>query len=244
MATTYIYSRVSTDEQSHDQQVGACADYCEERLGLDSIDINVIRDTATGTNTNRDGYQQLISKAEDGEVDRVVVKEVSRIARNMRDLNRAVGQLVDDNGVALHILDSGLKIGEDEDQGLFDDRLVLQMLGIAAEIEAKLTKQRTQAALNAARSQGKWTGRPPYGFDVVDGYLVPNENYDQAVAIISSIEEGASVRSTAKAADVSRSTVRNIVDRKSLYLDEYDSDFEIKEPDEVKRSEAGDANDD
>jgi DNA invertase Pin-like site-specific DNA recombinase len=96
------------------------------------------------------------------------------------------------------------------------------LLGIAAELEAKLNKERTMAGLAAAKEAGKHTGRPPFGFDVDDdGYLVPNDDFDTALAIIEKVEQdGESVRSTARHAGVARSTVRNIIDRQDVYLAE------------------------
>lgn len=233
--TTYIYARVSTPDQSLDGQKQDCWEYCTDDLGIAPRNIHVIEDESTGMDTEREGYQELMDIADEGEIDRVVVKEVSRIARNMQDLNRGVGHLCDDNDVALHILESGLQINEnDDEEGLFDDRLILQVLGIASELEAKLIRKRTKAGLAAAKRAGKWTGRPPYGFDSVDGYLVPNESYDTAIAIIDRIEGGESIRSTARHADVSRSTVRNVVERKELYLGESESDPVIKDPEETE----------
>jgi DNA invertase Pin-like site-specific DNA recombinase len=222
MATTAIYARVSTPEQSLDGQKQSAWEYATETLGASPSNIVVLEDESTGTNTDRSGYRELMDRAESGEIDRVVVREVSRIARNMRDLNRTVGQLVDDCDVSVHIIDADLHIGEDTGDQLIDDEIVLQLLGIAAELEAKLNKERTMAGLAAAKEAGKHTGRPPFGFDVDDdGYLVPNEDFDTALAVIEKVEkEDESVRSTARHAGVARSTVRNIVDRQDLYLAE------------------------
>lgn len=218
VAQTVIYARVSTEEQSLEGQQQSAWDYATESLGVATSDIDVIRDKSTGTDTDRSGYRELLDRAAAGDLDRVIVREVSRIARNMRDLNDTIGQLVDDHDVTVHIIDAGLVVGEGDDDGVFDDRLVLQFLGIAAELEAKMTKQRTMAGLAAAQAAGKHTGRPPYGFDTDDeGYLIPNDNFDAARAVIDRIEAGESVRSTARHAGIARSTVRNITDRKDLY---------------------------
>ncbi|WP_256289929.1 recombinase family protein [Halobellus inordinatus] len=221
MSQTAIYARVSTEEQSLEGQQKSAWEYATETLGIEPASIEIIRDKSTGTNTDRSGYRDLLDRAADDEFERVIVREVSRIARNMRDLNETIGQLVDDHDVTVHIIDAGLVIGEGDDDGVFDDRLVLQFLGIAAELEAKMTKQRTIAGLAAAQAAGKHTGRPPYGFDTdSEGYLIPNENFYTALAVIERIEAGESVRSTARHADIARSTVRNIVDRKDVYLKE------------------------
>ncbi|ELZ93566.1 recombinase family protein [Haloferax volcanii] len=221
--TTAIYARVSTEDQSLDGQQQRCWDYCVEELGVEPANIEVYTDKATGANLARDGYDELMHAAENGDVDRVVVKEVSRIARNMRDLNRTVGKLCDDYGAALHVIDSGLEVNEDDDaDGLFDDRLVMQILGIAAELEHKLTVERTKAGVEAAKNAGKHTGRPPFGFDTdSDGYLVPNDDYDRALAAIELVEEDdESIRAASRHTGIARATIRNILDREDLYLGE------------------------
>lgn len=220
--STAIYARVSTEEQSLEGQKKSAWEYATEDLDVDPSDIAILEDKSTGTNTDRSGYRELMERAEADQLDRVVVREVSRIARNMRDLNRTVGRLVDDHGVSIHIIDAGLHIGEDAGDQLVDDEIVLQLLGIAAELEAKLNKERTLAGLAAAQDAGKHTGRPPFGFDTDDdGYLVPNENFDKAIAVIERIEEeDESIRSTARYAGIARSTVRNVVDRKEHYVSE------------------------
>ncbi len=222
--TTAIYARVSTQKQDLNVQKQNCWDYCIEDLDIEPSNIEVYTDKATGANLRRDGYDELMNAVEDGEVNRIVVKEVSRIARNMRDLNRTIAKICDDNNAAVHVLDSGLQINETEDQnGIFDDRLVMQILGIAAELEHKLTVERTKAGVEAAKSAGKHTGRPPYGFSTnSDGYLAPEpDDYDKAITVIEMVnQDGESIRAASRHTGVARSTIRNILDRKNLYLDD------------------------
>ena len=219
--TTLIYSRVSTTEQDVETQTQDVWEYVTETLGVEPKNIEVRADESSGGDVDRSGYREMMDLAEKGEIDRVVVREVSRIARNMRDLNKTVGTLVDDNGVSMHIMDAGLQVGEDDDDSLFDDRLILQILGIAAEIEHKLIKERTQAALNIAQQNGKHIGRPPFGFQTDDdGYLIPvPDEYERAVQAIEGVEEMEwSVRQAARHTGTARSTVRNILERKEFYL--------------------------
>lgn len=91
-------------------------------------------------------------------------------------------------------------------------------MGTIAQLEADMIRERSRSGIEAAKRAGKHVGRPPFSFDVNgDGYLSPNENYDMAVEILERIEKGESKRSTARYADVARSTVGRIVDRADLY---------------------------
>jgi DNA invertase Pin-like site-specific DNA recombinase len=99
-----------------------------------------------------------------------------------------------------------------------DGQTMLRALGIAAELEAAMNSKRTKEGIAVAKAEGKHIGRPPFGFDSDgDGGLVPNEDYETAVAVIKEIEAGESKRSVARRADITRATVRNILDRTELY---------------------------
>ena len=81
-----------------------------------------------------------------------------------------------------------------------------------------MNSKRTKEGIAVAKAEGKHVGRPPFGFDSDgDGSLVPNEDYETALAVIEEIEDGESKRSVARRADITRATVRNIMDRTELY---------------------------
>jgi len=100
------------------------------------------------------------------------------------------------------------------------DKMFLSMLAWGAELEAKKIKENTIEGLRAAEAEGKWLGRPPYGFSTDDdGYLQPNENYSNAIQAIEGVEElDWSHRKAARHSGVPRRTVPNLLERKELYL--------------------------
>jgi DNA invertase Pin-like site-specific DNA recombinase len=55
--------------------------------------------------------------------------------------------------------------------------LMRRILSAVAENEAALVSVRTKAALQAKKARGEITGRPPLGFNLVAGKLVPNEDF-------------------------------------------------------------------
>jgi len=216
---TALYCRVSTEEQNLDRQRNETYDYAVENLDVDPSAIEVFTDKSTGRDTDRDAFQELASTIRDGGVDRVVVLELTRLTRSMRDLSEIINEF-QDHGTGLHIVDRGLDLDPHDSDPMSE--AFIYLTGVFAQLEADMMKKRTLSGIRAAQEAGKHTGRPPYGFETdADGYLVPNENFDTALAIIERIEEqDESVRSTARHAGVARSTVRNIVDRKDLYLSE------------------------
>lgn len=224
MKNVYIYGRVSTTDQNIQQQVENLKVYVTEELGYSLSEVEVIRDQSTGTNTDRDGYQQLLEHVREDEADAVVVRSVSRIARNMRDLHETVGEIVEDNDTGLFIKNDGIEIpsGEDLDTR---DKLLVNTLAMAAELEADMLKERTVEGLRAAQQAGKHTGRPPYGFTTTEnGYLAPNEDFHAAVEAIHAVEEeGWSKRKTARHTGVPRRTIPKLIENKDRYLTEYDA---------------------
>ena len=117
-----------------------------------------------------------------GDVDRVIVLEVSRLSRSMRDLATTIETLVDDHDTGLHILGMNLSLEPDCDDPY--QRAFINIMGTIAQLEADMIRERTRSGIEAAKQAGKHTGRPPFGFDVVNGYLTPNEDYDTAVEVI------------------------------------------------------------
>ncbi|WP_336365224.1 recombinase family protein [Halalkalicoccus salilacus] len=77
---TALYACVNTDDQSLARQKKETWGYATETLNVDPSEIEVYEDTGTGRDTQRDGFQQLMSDARDGEIARVIVLEVSRMS--------------------------------------------------------------------------------------------------------------------------------------------------------------------
>lgn len=235
--STYIYARVSTSEQDLDTQVDNLWTWTLDRFDVE--DASVIRDTYTGANTDRNGFQELMEDARAGKVDRVVVREVTRIGRSMRDIHETIYELVEDHDVGLHVVDDNIHIepGEEVDG---QTHMLLSALGWAAQKEYEQMQNRIQAGLKASREAGKWDRRPPYGFSIGDdGYLVATEKYQNALGAIYAVDTlGWSHRKASRYSGVPRRTIPGILERKSLYLPEetYVSEegyeFEVNIPDE------------
>jgi DNA invertase Pin-like site-specific DNA recombinase len=222
---TVIYARVSTGDQDLDHQTENLWDHATGDLGIDPERIDVLADESTGTNTDRSGYRELMKRVRSGDVERVVVREVTRIGRNFRDISETVHELVEDHDVGLTVVNDGLAIEPGEELSM-QDKMFLMMLGWGAELEAEKLRQNTIAGLRAAEAAGKWTTRPPYGFTTDDdGYLVPDETFDNAVAAIYAVEAlGWSHRKAARHSGVPRRTVPSVLDRRDRYLQSEDLD--------------------
>jgi len=220
MGKTAIYARVSTDEQDVEHQRENLWNYATDELGVDPSDLEVLTDKSTGTDTDRSGYRKMLELVRDGDAEQIVVREVTRLGRTMREISENVHEVVQDHGCGLYVLNDQLEVPPGEELSM-QDKMLLNVLAWAAELEAKKIKENTRAGLRAAEAAGKWVGRPPYGFETDDdGYLQPNENFSKARdAIFAVEEEGWSDRKASRHSGVPRRTVPNIVERKSLYFE-------------------------
>ena len=211
-----LYVRVSTAEQSLDRQRQLTYDYATDRLGVEPTSIQIYTDKRSGTNTDRSGYADLMTDLASGEIDRVVVSEVSRLSRSVRDFAEAVERIVDEHGAALHVLDMGLDLDPDERDPY--TRAFLSVAATFAELEADIKGENTRQGMAAAKALGKQTGRPLFGFDVgPEGYPSPNDDFETALVILDRLDRGASKRSVANSAGVSRRTVGRIKQRREIY---------------------------
>lgn len=216
---TALYCRVSTPDQNLERQHQRTKQYATDTLGVEPPAIEVYVDKQTGTNTDRDGYRNLMHAVENGEVERVIASEVSRISRSVRDFAATVERIVDENEVGLHILDMGIDLDPDERDPY--TRAFLTVAATFAELEAEIKRDNTREGIAASRAQGKWHGRPPFGFNVgLEGFLTPNDEYETAVVILDELDKGASKRDLARRTEVSRSTIQEIAKHRERYVGE------------------------
>lgn len=213
------YVRVSTAEQNLDRQLEATHEYAVEELGVDPSSIEVYRDKSTGTDVERSGYQRLLDDADAGRVDAVVVHEVSRVARSISDLERTVERLRD-AGVAVHIVSERMVLrpeAEDEDPY---QRALFQMLGVFAELDAKIKRQNIRQGIAARQeSEDYHHGPASLGFEKDNGTLVESGNYHRVCETLEHVaRDEMSQRQAANELDCGRKTIRRAVnERADLY---------------------------
>lgn len=219
--STAVYARVSTDEQSLERQKEECYEYAVDRLDVSPNEIRFFEDQATGTNTEREAYQELMSAIEEDLFAKVLVLETSRLSRSVGDLATTVEHLLEhQTGLVVINRNITLKPGEDTDPM---QKVFLQLMGVFAEMEASMTRERIKSGIRQAKAEGKNIGRPPYGFTTgsESGQLVPTyPEYEKAIVAIERYEGGDSIRSIALELDIPRTTVRRIVkkeERKAMY---------------------------
>ncbi len=123
----------------------------------------------------------------------LVVYSLSRLARSTKDTIQ-ISERLDKSGADL------VSLSERIDTTSAAGRMVFQMLAVLAEFERNQISERTKAAMAHMRSQGRFTGQVPFGFDLhSDGEtLVPNEEESAVIqSIVSWRGDGLSLRGIA-----------------------------------------------
>lgn len=219
---TAIYARVSTDEQSLTRQKEECYEYATERAGVSSAELAFYEDKATGTNTDRSAFQELKTAVEKEGVDAVIVLETSRLSRSVGDLATTVEHLLQHN-TGLHVVNRNIVLETRDGEPDPMQKAFLQLMGVFAEMEASMTRERIKSGIRQAKAEGKNVGRPPYGFTTGSepGEFVPTyPEFEKAQVAIERFDEEDSLRSISMDLDIPRTTVRRIVkedSRRELY---------------------------
>ncbi len=149
MARTFAYCRVSTFDQTTDNQVREI-----EGAGFKVDAKRIVAETVSGSVAamERKGFAKLVDRLETGDV--LIVTKLDRLGRNAMDVRSTVDQLAAD-GVRVHCLALG---GVDLTSAA--GRMTMGVIAAVAEFERDLLIERTQAGLNRARAAGKALGRP------------------------------------------------------------------------------------
>jgi len=139
----YGYARVSSADQ----------DLSIQRTALKAAGCRVIRaEKASGTSRNgRTELETLLQFLAAG--DTLVVTRIDRLARSMRDLQNIVHELRE-KGVHLKATEQPV------DTGCAAGKAFLDMLGVFAEFETNLRRERQMEGIQAAKAKGVYKGRP------------------------------------------------------------------------------------
>ncbi len=149
-----LYLRVSTSEQTTRNQrreLQAVA----ERHGWDIV--ATYEDAGVSGSKGRDerpGYDQLMKAIARREIDMVAAWSVDRLGRSLTDLLTFLTDL-HAKGVDLFLHQQGL------DTSTPSGRAMFQMLGVFAEFERAMIRERVMTGLARARAEGKQLGRRP-----------------------------------------------------------------------------------
>jgi putative DNA-invertase from lambdoid prophage Rac len=207
MSRVFAYCRVSTSDQTADNQV---LELTAAGFAIDPR--RVVRETVSGSQAARERpqFSRLLDRLEPGDV--LVVTKLDRLGRSVVDVRSIIDHLatlgheahnaakakgsnapLPPVGVRVHCLALG---GADLTSAA--GKMTMQVIAAVAEFELDLLRERTHAGLTRARAEGKQLGRPPALTD------------SQAETVRLRLAKGASVSELAREYGVGRATVQRL----------------------------------
>jgi DNA invertase Pin-like site-specific DNA recombinase len=176
----YGYARCSSVQQDTSIQINAlkkegCEIIREERVSGTSL-------------KGRAELEILLEFLREG--DELVVTRIDRLARSIFDL-QVIVKLLEDKGVSLHCTEQPV------DTSSAVGKCFLQMLGVFAEFETNLRKERQMEGIAKAKAEGRYNGRPP--------------KIDREKVVDLATKQGLSNAQIAKELNISRGSVYNIL---------------------------------
>src|SRR4029077_125003 len=197
-----ILVRVSTAKQETARQISELRQYADGK-GYEVLE--VCEETVSGSagNDERHGLRRAEQLALEGKVKKVLVHEVSRIARRNSVAHRFV-ETLEECGVSLYwhaqSIETLLSSGKRNPAA----GIMLALLAEMARNESETLRERIKSGLTLARSRGVILGRPKdtkYGRDY---FLQKHRD------IVRQLKAGQSIRNTAKIVGKGISTVQRV----------------------------------
>jgi site-specific DNA recombinase len=163
MTKAAAYLRVSTSSQIEGESLSTqriqIVDYCASR-GWELV--NIHEDAGiSGSKTDRPALQTLLLAAKTGEIEAVIVRDLSRFGRSARDLLNNI-QTLKDCSVTFISLKEGI-----DGSGPYG-QFMLTILAAIAELEMEMiTSRMRENRLARCRDRRIFCGKPPYGYNSI-----------------------------------------------------------------------------
>jgi DNA invertase Pin-like site-specific DNA recombinase len=194
-----LYLRVSTREQSTAMQ-RAELEAVAQRAGWTIVETYEDQGISGGKGRDqRPAFDRMLKDAVRRKFDVLMAWSVDRLGRSLQDLINGLSDLQGAN-VDLYLREQAVDTTTPGGKALF------QMLGVFAEFERSIIRQRVQSGVDQARARGKRLGRPRVGETKNDkqrGRPGVNE-------VLAELTKGSSLRVTARTCGVSLKTVQRI----------------------------------
>ena len=193
MTKCAIYSRVSTDEQTTENQLMVLREIAERKGMTVVAEFNDEGISGAKGRDKRTGFDNIIKGSIKKDYDTILVWSVDRLGRSLQDLVSFLNE-IHSVGCDLYIHQSGL------DTSTPTGKMMFQMCGVFAEFERGMIRERVVAGQKRAKSKGKHIGRPT------------NLNEGLVHSIKYMKEQGVGIRKIAKDLSVGVGTVYRVLE--------------------------------
>ena len=187
-----IYTRVSTLDQTIDNQLIELRDHCS-KMGWEVVkEYSDEGLSGTLSRDKRPALNSLINDAYRIRFDSVVCWDISRIGRSMKELILFLSDMKD-RGIGICSVRQGF------DTSTSMGEIMFQFVGILSSWEREMIRERTLAGLERAKREGKTLGRKKVTDDTMTAKTLELRSANK------------SIRNIASEVGVSRGTVNNVL---------------------------------
>jgi DNA invertase Pin-like site-specific DNA recombinase len=197
-----ILVRVSTQRQETARQVTELEEYARQK-GYAVIEI--CRETVSGKadEDKREGLKRAVALAAEGKIQKVLVHEVSRLARRNSIAHKFV-ETLEESGVSLYWHAQGVETLLPSGKRNPAAGIMLALLSEMARAEVETLSERIKSGLAQAKKNGRTLGRRAGSVVTASQFL---KNHGD---IVRQLRDGQSVRNTAKITGKGGSTVQRV----------------------------------
>jgi len=202
-----IYVRVSTEEQakeglSVDAQIDKCKAFCNAR---DWEVFRVYRDAGFSAGSlNRPALELLLRDAQEKKFGVILVYKIDRFSRKLRDLIMVLDDLkekeINFTSVTEQI-DTTSAMGE----------AFFQIIGVFAQLERGMVKERVELAFDKKIDMGESLSRAPLGYKYLNKKLILDENAERVKEIFEMWTLGINYKEICQKFSIPNSTFYQII---------------------------------
>lgn len=174
------YCRVSTGKEEQKDSLKAQIEHYKQYASEHDVDVSIYYDEGlSGTKKDtRPGLMQMILDCQEGKIDTVITKSISRLSRNTVDCIEIVRSLLE--------LDIGIIF---EKEGIntksMEGELMLSIMSSMAEDESWSISQNLKWGIRKRFKDGTYKlSMAPYGYDLDNGHLIINKGESATVDMI------------------------------------------------------------
>lgn len=149
-----IYTRVSTEEQSLEQQINPLVKICIEN----NWEYKVFSEKVSGAKTSRTELDLMMSELREHNFNAVMVYKLDRLGRSLKHLIQLIEEF---NNKNIQFICLSPSVDTKTAQG----RFFIQIIGAVAELERELIIERTKLKLKYLKEKGIKLGRPKGSHD-------------------------------------------------------------------------------
>ncbi len=203
-----VYVRVSTEEQAKEglsigAQTDRCTAFCKAR-GWDLYQIYTDAGHSAGT-LKRPALKNLLKDAENGKFQVLLVYKIDRFSRNLKDLISILESLKEKNinfSSVTEQIDTTTAMGE----------AFFQIIGVFAQLERGMVKERVELAFDKKISSGEALNRAPRGYLYKKGRLfIKTDDADKVKQIFEMWAAGVNYKEIAAKFEIPVSTLYEII---------------------------------